>query len=65
MELDSSKVEKKIVELRETKSCSQSTLMGLCEDTEYSQEDLSKIASGFSEGSLEVTGASNRIIRRR
>lgn len=50
MELDSSKVEKKIEELRETKSCSQSTLMGLCEDTEYSQDDLSKIASGFSGG---------------
>lgn len=50
MDLDSSKIEEKITELRETYSCSQSTLMGLCIDSKYSQEDLAKLASGFSGG---------------
>ena len=52
MKLDEKILEEKIREYREFKSCSESTLMGLCETAEYpmSQADMSKLACGFAGG---------------
>lgn len=50
MDLDSELVEEKIRQYRVFKSCSQSTLMGLCEVVNHpmSQARLCALASGFS-----------------
>lgn len=52
MKLDEKILEEKIREYRTFKSCSESTLMGLCETAEYpmSQADMCKIACGFAGG---------------
>lgn len=49
MDLDSELVEEKIRKYRVFKSCSQSTLMGLCEVVNHpmSQARLCALASGF------------------
>lgn len=50
MDLNSKSVEEKIRQYRVFKSCSQSTLMGLCEVVNHpmSQARLCALASGFS-----------------
>ena len=52
MDLNSKSVEEKIRQYRVFKSCSQSTLMGLCEVANHpmSQARLCELASGFSGG---------------
>lgn len=52
MDLNSKSVEEKIRQYRVFKSCSQSTLMGLCEVVNHpmSQARLCALASGFSGG---------------
>ena len=52
MKLDKEILEEKIREYRKTKSCSESTLMGLCETADFpmSQEDMSRLACGFAGG---------------
>lgn len=52
MKLDKEILEEKIREYRTFLSCSESTLMGLCETADYpiSQEDMRKLASGFAGG---------------
>ena len=52
MKLDKQILEEKIRKHRESKSCSESTLMGLCETADYpmSQEDMSRLACGFAGG---------------
>lgn len=52
MNFDKEFIKKTVEEYRETKSCSQATLMGLCEnaDCKLSKEQLSLLASGFSGG---------------
>ena len=52
MKLDKEILENKIRGYREFKSCSESTLMGLCETADYpmSQSDMCKIACGFAGG---------------
>ena len=52
MKLDKEILEEKIREHRKTKSCSESTLMGLCETADYpmSSEDMSRLACGFAGG---------------
>lgn len=52
MDLNSKSVEEKIRQYRVFKSCSQSTLMGLCEVVNHpmSQARLYALASGFSGG---------------
>lgn len=52
MKLDKEILEDKIRTYREFKSCSESTLMGLCETAQYpmSQADMCKIACGFAGG---------------
>lgn len=52
MDLNSKSVEEKIRQYRVFKSCSQSTLMGLCEVANHpmSQARLCALASGFSGG---------------
>ncbi len=52
MKLDKEILEEKIREYRTFLSCSESTLMGLCETAEYpiSQEDMRKLACGFAGG---------------
>ena len=52
MKLDKEILDKKIREYRVFKSCSESTLMGLCETAGYpmSQAEMCKIASGFAGG---------------
>ena len=52
MKLDKKILEKKIRDYRVFKSCSESTLMGLCETAEYpmSQAEICKIACGFAGG---------------
>ncbi|MDD5959599.1 MAG: C-GCAxxG-C-C family protein [Methanobrevibacter wolinii] len=50
MDLNSKEISKKIEDYRKDYSCSQATLMGLCEDCDIDVEDLSKIALGFSGG---------------
>lgn len=50
MKLDKQILEEKIREYRDFKSCSESTLMGLCETAEYpiSKAEMCKIACGFA-----------------
>ncbi|SEK24042.1 C_GCAxxG_C_C family probable redox protein [Methanobrevibacter gottschalkii] len=52
MKLDKKILEEKIREYRDFKSCSESTLMGLCETAEYqiSKAEMCKIACGFAGG---------------
>ncbi|RPF52749.1 MULTISPECIES: C-GCAxxG-C-C family protein [Methanobrevibacter] len=52
MKLDKKILEEKIREYRDFKSCSESTLMGLCEAAEYpmSKAEMCKIACGFAGG---------------
>lgn len=50
MDLNSKEISKKIEDYRKDYSCSQATLMGLCENCDIDVEDLSKIALGFSGG---------------
>lgn len=52
MELDKKILEEKIREYRTFKSCSESTLMGLCEcaDVNMSQAEMCKLACGFAGG---------------
>ena len=52
MALDKKILEEKIREYRTFKSCSESTLMGLCETAEYpiSQSEMCKLACGFAGG---------------
>lgn len=52
MKLDKQILEEKIREYRDFKSCSESTLMGLCETAEYpiSKAEMCKIACGFAGG---------------
>ena len=52
MKLDKQILEEKIREYRTFLSCSESTLMGLCETANYpiSKEDMRKLASGFAGG---------------
>lgn len=52
MKLDNDILEDKIREYRIFKSCSESTLMGLCETAEYpiSQPEMCKLACGFAGG---------------
>ena len=60
MDLNSKSVEEKIRQYRVFKSCSQSTLIGLCEVANHpmSQARLCALASGFSGGTCgALTGA--------
>lgn len=50
MDLNSKEISKKIEDYRKDYSCSQATLMGLCEDCDIDIEDLSKLGLGFSGG---------------
>lgn len=52
MKLDKEILEQKIREYREFKSCSESTLMGLCEtaDVDITQKEMVKLACGFAGG---------------
>ncbi len=52
MKLDKGILEEKIREYRKFKSCSESTLMGLCETAEYpiSQAEMVKLGCGFAGG---------------
>lgn len=52
MKLDKKILEEKIREYRTFKSCSESTLMGLCEcaDVDMSQAEMCKLACGFAGG---------------
>ena len=52
MKLDKEILEEKIREYRKTKSCSESTLMGLCETAEadITTEEMTKLACGFAGG---------------
>lgn len=52
MKLDKKILEEKIREYRTFKSCSESTLMGLCETAAYpiSQAEMCKLACGFAGG---------------
>ena len=52
MKLDTKILEEKIREYREFKSCSESTLMALCETAKYpmSKSDMCKLACGFAGG---------------
>ncbi len=52
MKLDKQILEEKIREYRTFKSCSESTLMGLCETAEadISQKEMVKLACGFAGG---------------
>jgi C_GCAxxG_C_C family probable redox protein len=52
MKLDEKILEEKIREYRKFKSCSESTLMALCETADYpmSQSDMCKLACGFAGG---------------
>ena len=52
MKLDENILEEKIRKYRTTKSCSESTLMGLCETANYpmKSEEMSKLACGFAGG---------------
>ncbi|OWT33805.1 oxidoreductase [Methanobrevibacter sp. 87.7] len=50
MDLNSKEIAKKIEDYREDNSCSQATLMGLCEDCDIDLETLSKLGLGFSGG---------------
>ena len=52
MKLDKEILEEKIREYRTFKSCSESTLMGLCESAEadITQKEMVKLACGFAGG---------------
>ena len=52
MKLDEKILEEKIREYRKSKSCSESTLMGLCEtaDAEITSDEMTKLACGFAGG---------------
>lgn len=52
MKLDEKILEEKIREYREFKSCSESTLMGLCElaETQITKAQMTKLACGFAGG---------------
>ena len=52
MKLDKQILEEKIREYRKTKSCSESTLMALCETAEnpISKEEMLRLACGYSGG---------------
>ena len=52
MKIDKEKLEEKIREYRTFKSCSESTLMALCECGDYpiSQSEMCKLACGFAGG---------------
>ena len=52
MKLDEKSLEEKIREYRKSKSCSESTLMGLCETAgaDISQDEMTKLACGFAGG---------------
>lgn len=52
MKLDKQILEEKIREYRKTKSCSESTLMGLCETAgaDITTEEMTKLACGFAGG---------------
>ena len=50
MELDSNEVVKKIEEYRKDYSCSQVTLMGICDVAGMPTEELALLAKGFSGG---------------
>ena len=52
MQLDKEILEEKIREYRKTKSCSESTLMALCETAEasISKEEMLRLACGYSGG---------------
>ena len=52
MKLDKKIMEEKIREYREFKSCSESTLMGLCETAKYpmTPAEMCKLACGFAGG---------------
>ncbi len=50
MDLDSKEVVKKIEEYRKDYSCSQSTLMGICEVAGFDDVDLVRLGKGFSGG---------------
>ena len=50
MELDSNEVVKKIEEYRKDYSCSQATLMGICDVAGMPTEELALLAKGFSGG---------------
>lgn len=52
MKLDEKILEEKIREYRKSKSCSESTLMGLCETAEanISSDEMTKLACGFAGG---------------
>lgn len=52
MKLDKKILEGKIREYRKTKSCSESTLMGLCEtaDADITKEEMIKLGCGFAGG---------------
>ena len=52
MKLDKQILEEKIREYRKSKSCSESTLMGICETAEYpiSQAEMVKLGCGFAGG---------------
>ena len=55
MELDSNEVVKKIEEYRKDYSCSQATLMGICEVAGMPTEELALLAKGFSGGNSSRT----------
>ena len=52
MKLDESVLEEKIREYRKSKSCSESTLMGLCETagSDMSPDEMTRLACGFAGG---------------
>ena len=50
MDLDSKEVVKKIEEYRKDQSCSQSTLMGICDVAGFDDVDLVRLGKGFSGG---------------
>ena len=52
MKLDEKILEEKIREYRKSKSCSESTLMGLCETTgsDITADEMTKLACGFAGG---------------
>ena len=52
MKIDEKILEEKIREYRESKSCSESTLRGLCElaDVQITTEEMIKLAAGFAGG---------------
>ena len=52
MKLDEKVLEEKIREYRKSKSCSESTLMGLCETagTDITKDEMTKLACGFAGG---------------